>query len=136
MRSRTAVAAVVAVVGVVIAVGVFLATRDTPGQATPEAAVTEYVAALQAGDRDRMRLLVHPRSDAAAEIDRRLAELGGPALAVTQSTIADTESDATKAADLSGTLHGAPYHTTIWLQDCGGRWCVTMGPSKDGNPKP
>ncbi|WP_155389426.1 hypothetical protein [Catellatospora paridis] len=136
MRSRTAVAAFIAAVGIVIAVGVFLATRDTPGQATPEAAVTEYVAALHAEDRARLRLLAHPRSDAAAEIDSRLAQLGGPALTVTQSKIADTESDATKAAELSGTLDGAPYRTTIWLQDCDGRWCVTMGPSKDGKPKP
>ncbi|MEU8006684.1 hypothetical protein AB0B66_36475 [Catellatospora sp. NPDC049111] len=136
MRARTAVAAFIAATGIVIAVGVFLATRDTPGQATPEAAVTEYVAALQAEDRDRLRLLAHPRSDAAAEIDSRLAQLGGPALSVTQWTISATESDATKAAKLSGTLDGAPYQTTIWLQTCDDRWCVSMGPSKDGTPKP
>ncbi|GAA1378588.1 hypothetical protein GCM10009661_50480 [Catellatospora chokoriensis] len=129
-------AAFIAAVGVVIAVGVFLATRDTPGRATPEAAVTEYVAALHAADRARLRLLAHPRSDATAEIDSRLARLGGPALTVTQWKITDTESDATKAVELSGTLDGAPYRTTIWLQDCDGRWCVSMGPSKDGTPKP
>ncbi|MEV0458007.1 hypothetical protein [Catellatospora methionotrophica] len=130
------VAVVVAVTGVAVATGVFLATRETPGQATPEAAVAEYVAALHAGDADRLRLLAHPYSDAAAEIDDRITHLGGPALTVTSAAINSTESSATKAAGLTGTLNGTPYQATVWLQTCADRWCVTMGPSRYGTPKP
>lgn len=139
MRSKFVLAmfavfvAVAAVAGITVVV---LATRDQHGKPTPEAAVAEYVAALRAADADRLAQVVHPDSDAEAEIASRLQRLGGSALSVTRTTISDTESVSAKFAEISGTLHGTPYQDRVWLETCGESWCLRLGPAKGGVGRP
>lgn len=105
------------------------------GQPTPQAAITEYISALKAGDSGRLSKLADPNYDSSGEIKRRLQNLGNGRLIVVRTEIHDTESDHTKSVTVQGTLNGAPYSDDLWLYRSGDRWYVALGPNRNSHPK-
>lgn len=128
----TAGVVVIAAVVVTLSLTVF---RGPSGAPTPEAALGEYLAALDSGDRSRMEAIADPEHDTATEITRRLRELGGGRLTVKSTSVNRTEADHEMAATITGKLSGAPYTDTVWLDRHGDRWYVAIGPNRNAHPK-
>ncbi|MFG2042003.1 hypothetical protein [Dactylosporangium sp. NPDC048998] len=128
---------VVAGIVVLAAIGVtvYLVRRGPDGAASPESAVSEYVAALKAHDRGRLENIADPDHDAGGEISNRLEQFGDNKLMVTSTSIGDTESDATKRVDVVGTVNGAPFTEQLWLYRHDHRWFVALGPNRNAHPK-
>ncbi|MFI5916864.1 hypothetical protein [Dactylosporangium sp. NPDC051541] len=133
------------VLGVVVAAAAttFAVTRPPDGAASPESAVSEYLAALGARNRDHLQRLADPENDTTGEITARLERLGGGRLMVTSISVIGTESDVTKAADITGSVDGNPYTNRFWLHAYaatwprdGLRWFVILGPNRNAHPKP
>ncbi|WP_433200744.1 hypothetical protein ACQP00_29320 [Dactylosporangium sp. CS-047395] len=127
---------------VVAGLVVFVVSRAPAGAGSPESAVDEYLAALDARDRDRLERLADPENDAAGEITGRLERLGGGRLVAAGSRVTGTESAFTKVADISGSIGGAPYADRLWLHagaaswpHSGIRWFVVLGPNRNAHPK-
>ncbi|MFG2043698.1 hypothetical protein [Dactylosporangium sp. NPDC048998] len=134
-----ALGVVVVAAAVVVA---FAVSRAPNGAASPESAVSEYLAALGARDRGRLERLADPENDAAGEITGRLERLGGGRLVVAGSSVTGTESAFLKSADISGSVDGAPYTNKLWLHayaapwpHSGIRWFVVLGPNRNAHPK-
>lgn len=117
-----------------VAVASFAVKGGPDGATSPELAVSGYVAAVKADDRDGLANLADPDHDSNTEITNRLRRYGGR-LAVTGVSIGSTESDSAKPADLAGTVDGAPYHERLWLYRHDDRWFVALGPDKNAHPK-
>lgn len=125
-----------ATVVVVVAVGVtiaLVAQRDPGGMPTPEEAVAEYIESLRLQERNRLERLADPDYIADAEIERRLAELGGGRLVIDDVVINPTVSEILMAAYLTGRRDGQPYADRLWLNRHGDRWFIELGPY-DGPP--
>jgi hypothetical protein len=134
--SRRNLVLVAAVVAVAVAVAVaLLVGRQQGGQPTPQRAVAEYLAALRARDGGRMNRVAEPGHDASREIPDRVRRLGGGRFVVVSTQISDTASDHEKNATLTGTVAGAPYVDSVWLDRHGSRWYVVLGPNRNAHPK-
>jgi hypothetical protein len=113
----------------------FLSPRGPAGADSPESAVTEYVSALQEHDPGRLAEIADPDHDATREIPARMRHFGSDELAVASTSISGTESDATKRADLAGTVNGASFTDQLWLYRRDDRWYVALGPNRNAHPK-
>lgn len=125
------------VVAVCLVIGTILTLRlaGPGGAASPEAAVADYVTALHDRDRGKLADIAAPDTDSSAEISRRLSELGGGRLVVSDRRFDTTTSDAEVRATLSGQLDGSPYSDVIWLRRIDDAWFVALGPHRNSNPK-
>ena len=105
------------------------------GAASPEAAVADYVTALHDRNREKLADIADPDTDSSAEISRRITELGGGRLVVSDRRFDTTASDAEVRATLSGQLNGSPYSDVIWLRRIDDAWFVALGPHQNSTPK-
>ncbi|MEH0930987.1 hypothetical protein [Micromonospora sp. CPCC 205558] len=110
----------------VIVTVLFLRFAAPGGAASPEAAVADYVTALHDRDRGKLADLADPGTDSSAEISRRLTELGGGRLVVSDRRFDTTASDAEVRATISGRLDGSPYSDVIWLRRIDDAWFVAL----------
>ncbi|MGI5241399.1 hypothetical protein [Dactylosporangium sp. CA-139066] len=135
MRWKTIIG--LAVIGALAIVGVivFVLQRGPDGAASPESAVSDYVAALKANDRGRLENIADPDHDASTEIPARLRQLGAGRLVVTGTAIGTTESDSQRPVDITGTVEGSPYSDRLWLYRHDGRWFIALGPNRNAHPK-
>ncbi len=112
---------------VAVTVTFAVATRGPRrGEPTPGAVVEAYLDALTAHDLARLVRLDRTGDAATSPARERLRRYGSGRLQVTRTAVNSTESNAMKSATLTGTLDGAPYSGTIWLQRWDGRWYVLL----------
>ncbi len=110
-------------------------TRGSRGAASPEAAVTGYVAALAADDKEKLARLADPDPRNADEITERLRKFGAGKLTVSDTSFQKTESDHMVRATITGTVAGRAVKDTLWLRRHGDRWFLSLGPGKEGHPR-
>jgi hypothetical protein len=136
MTRRTLISAFAVVATcLVVGVGVCVRSGGPDGAASPEAVVADYVTALRDKDRGKLADLADPENDSAAEVNRRISELGGDRLVISDRRFDGTASAAEVRVTLSGQLDASPYADVIWLRRVDGGWFVALGPHQDSNPK-
>ncbi|MBF9128865.1 hypothetical protein I0C86_07690 [Plantactinospora sp. S1510] len=133
---RTSIFAL-AVVATCLVVGLVVYARSSgpDGAASPEAVVADYVTALRDKNCGRLADIADPENDSATEINRRISELGGDRLVISDRRFDETASAAEVRVTLSGQSDASPYSDVIWLRRIDDAWFVALGPHQNSNPK-
>jgi hypothetical protein len=119
----------------VAAVLIATSTACSPDMSDTEAqdkVIADYVAAVQAGDRQRLAELAGPRVDATAEIDAKVRAIGGKQWRSVSISWRRGEFPTTATAEIAAADDGGrPVKDTVMLGKVDDSWFVALGAAPD-----